>query len=366
MIATAGTAVTVAFVILAVSGGGRLAGVDVSPLAAAAAAGAAALGASLRPQPATQGRAGKLRPLAPLAVLLAVPAVSAVAAAGRSPVAMLVAVAGVVALDVAVNGERGLAPAGMVAIGLGLALAGFVAADPDPSAWTLTVSGPAEAAFVTAGGAVVVLAGALARDPRLLARVAVVPGALLAVTAVPHVDGLAAAAVLAGGGAAVAAALRQPAAGAALVGLAAAATPATEGAALLLLAGAVLAVPLRPPWAGAPLLPGAVALTFELAWAPVEGAGVVVAVGAAVVAMVMAAVPGGRLRLRAGHVPAVGLGAWLVLAPGSWTWAGPPELEAYEVGVTRAAAAGLLAVVATAAAVPLRRRLRSRRGAEAG
>ena len=57
------------------------------------------------------------------------------------------------------------------------------------------------------------------------------------------------------------------------------------------------------------------------------------------------------------------VGAWLLVAPGSWGWvtlAGPAGLRAYDLGAARALAAGLFFVAAHALLGPGRRRWYSR------
>ena len=46
--------------------------------------------------------------------------------------------------------------------------------------------------------------------------------------------------------------------------------------------------------------------------------------------------------------PALVAGAWLLVAPGSWTWTGPGRLGAYDVGAARALAVALLVVLSLA------------------
>ena len=70
--------------------------------------------------------------------------------------------------------------------------------------------------------------------------------------------------------------------------------------------------------------------------------------GAAVVGLAADAVRAGRPARPGWWVaPAVGVGAWLLVAPGSWGWvtvAGPTGLGSYDVGAARALAAGMLFV----------------------
>ena len=187
-------------------------------------------------------------------------------------------------------------------------------------------------------------------------------GAFLAAQVAPIVhggDGLAPAGIvlaLAAAAAALAARfgrplLDRPTAALTLLALAALAGPgSTRGAALLLAAGGTLASALGWPAAAVLGLPGGVALAIALSarggvTSFVEGvlAGVV-ALALAAAALRQGAVP--RPALWA--APALALGAWLLVAPGTWGWVGPAGLRAYDAGAARALAGAALCVVVLA------------------
>src|SRR5205807_9342612 len=137
-----------------------------------------------------------------------------------------------------------------------------------------------------------------------------------------------------------------------LLGVAALAGPGQPaGAGVLLLAGAVAAAAVARPAAAALGFPGAVALALVLT---AVGGGAALALGACagVVALGLAAdaarVPRPE-RPQWWEVPAAAVGAWLLVAPGSWGWvatAGHTGLGSYDLGAGRALAAGLVAVEA--------------------
>jgi hypothetical protein len=103
------------------------------------------------------------------------------------------------------------------------------------------------------------------------------------------------------------------------------------------------------PAAAALGLPGGVALAIALAArggtvAFVEG----VLAGVVAVALAAAAMREGPPRPSVWTVPAIALGGWLLVAPGTWGWAGPAGLRSYDVGAARALAGASLCVVVLA------------------
>ena len=214
--------------------------------------------------------------------------------------------------------------------------------------------------LILAGAALLIVAGShRARAP---AGALVPAGVFLAVQAAPIArggDGLSAAAIilaLAAAAAGLAARfgrplLSRPTAALALFGLAAVVGPgSTRGAGLLLAAAATLSCALGWPAAAVLGLPGGVALAIALAArggsvAFVEGA----LAGVVAVALAAAALREGPLpRPSVWTVPAIALGGWLLVAPGTWGWAGPGGLRSYDVGAARALAAASLCVVVLA------------------
>ena len=92
-------------------------------------------------------------------------------------------------------------------------------------------------------------------------------------------------------------------------------------------------------------LPGAIALVPVL----VDAGGVLAVCLGGTLALIAAVTAGDAGRLTWPAVPAVpglALGAWLLVAPGSWGWVGAADLGAYDRGAAAAAAAGLLALAA--------------------
>src|SRR5204863_8356911 len=97
-------------------------------------------------------------------------------------------------------------------------------------------------------------------------------------------------------------------------------------------------------------VPGGVALAIALA-ARGGTAAFVLGVFAGVVALALAAaaVREGELpRPTLWAAPVLVVGAWLLLAPGTWGWVGPVSLRAYDIGAARALAGGALCLVVLA------------------
>jgi hypothetical protein len=143
--------------------------------------------------------------------------------------------------------------------------------------------------------------------------------------------------------------LDRPAAGLFLLGLAALVVPgAARGPGLLLVSAGVVALAFGVPAAAALGVPGGIGLAVALA---ARGGGAAFAVGVlgGLVALALASVV-----LRAGTAPrpsiwtapVLAVGAWLLVAPGTWGWVGPAALHAYDVGAARAVAGGALCLLA--------------------
>jgi hypothetical protein len=313
------------------------AAVDAAALQRPALAGVALAGASFAlaaGRTATDG--------AGLAAGLAVAAVAALAAVRPTSREWLPAVAGVVAVAVGVVALRAAA-----------------------NSWQLPLADGAlvyrgEGLLLLFGAALVVVAGSQwARRPAAL----LVPlGLFVAAQAAPVArgsDGVAPATVLLALAAAAAALaaragrplLDRPTAALALFALAALIGPGvTRPAGLLLAAGATLASTSGSPAAAALGFPGGVALAVGLAarggpTAFLEGALAAVVV----LALAAGALRGGTpARPPAWMAPVLFLGAWLLVAPGSWAWAGPAGLGPYDLGAGRAVAAAALCLVVLA------------------
>ena len=288
-------------------------------------------------------------------------------AAGRTTTdgAGLVAAAAVAAAAVVIAGGVSLRVLGPAAAGVAMAGAGVVALRSAVNSSQLpldAISGShrGDGVLLLAGAALLIVAGS--QRARGAAGVLVPTGAFLAAQVAPIVhggDGLAAAGIvlaLAAATAALAARfgrplLDRPTAALTLLALAALAGPgSTRGAALLLGAAGTLASALGWPAAALLGLPGGVALAIALSarggvTSFVEGvlAGVV-ALALAAAALRQGAVP--RPALWA--APALGLGAWLLVAPGTWGWVGPAGLRAYDAGAARALAGSAPCVVVLA------------------
>jgi len=294
----------------------------------------------------------------------ALAAASVAVAAGRTATdgaGLLVAMAATTAL-VTVAGRPSVRVWGTAAVGLAAAAAGVVALRSAANSWQLPLADAAAShrsagVLIVLGAALVVIAGA--QRTRGPAAVLVPVGAFVAVQAAPIVhraDGFASLAVLLGFGAAAAGLaarvgrplLDRPAAALTLLALAALVAPgSTRGPALLLAAAGTLASALGVPAAAALGVPGGVALAIALA---ARGGGAAFAVGAlaglvalALAAAVVRATP--RPRLPIWVMPALVLGAWLLVAPGTWGWVGPVNLRPYDLGAARALAGAALSLL---------------------
>ena len=324
------------------------------PLAAAAGCGAALLVATI-------DAAAVARPvwvgfaLAAASIGLAAGHTATDGAGAVAALAVAVATASLAGRPVA----RVWAPA---AVGLVVAAAGVVALRSAANSWQLPLADVAashrgDGLAIVAGAALLVLAGShRARAP---SAVLVPAGAFLAAQASPMVqraDGLAPAAIVLAGVAAAAALggraprrmLHHPTAALTLLAVAALVGPgATRGPALLLAAAGTLACALEWPAAAALGVPGAFALAVALA-ARGGTTAFMVGVLAGVVALALAAAARWERPVPPPAMwtaPVLVLGAWLLVAPGTWGWVGPVSLRSYDVGAARAVAAAALCIV---------------------
>ncbi|MBW3548998.1 MAG: hypothetical protein KY452_12825, partial [Actinobacteria bacterium] len=308
--------------------------------------------------------------------------------------ALLVAGATMIAVTSRGDGEGlagGLALAGMAVVAGGLIR--LSATQPESAFLTAPGTGgvllPAElpgqatAALLAVGAVVAAVAGALrARTvaaPLLAVGLAVGIPAVAALgpegDAVAVLLGLAAVAVAGAWAARLSDGLRPLVVALALLALAAAAADTAVPAGLpsgglpaawLLAASAVVTAVALTPLAALSAVPGAAALTTTLVADPQPVRLTLVAL--VVVTATLAAVALARGRddawgragpagahdhddgpLLAG-LPAVAVGTWLVVAPGTWAWAGAPTLDGWSESLAVALAGGLGAVVASAAA----------------
>lgn len=369
----AATAVaTAAWVALLVMGArGRVAVFNVSPLVAAGAGGAALLAAA-----AFEG--GRRDHRTAIGTLLGLVALSAgLAGGGRSDEVVVagavlagLALAAALSADALPPAERRLAVP-MALAGLGATVVGFVVLRAQGERWSLppagTVPRTAIVAILVGAAALTIAATTSGRRP---AGVLLAGGLVLGLAAGPlrPDDGDLAALAIALAVAAVAAAVfgRAPTA-LALLALSTAAGPAAlVPASRLLAAGSVVAGAVDRPVAWLAAAPGGVALA-----AGVVDAGDGLATGLGAAAALVAAALGTRVGGRAagdppagggargwgpGLLPAAVVGAWLLLAPTTWTWTGA-ALRSYDRGMALAATAALVTVV-SAVVLPRARRAR--------
>lgn len=365
-------AVVAAWAGLAAAGGGEmvLAGtaVSVSAGAAAAAGGAALLAGttSLR-----QGWA-----LAALLVgLFLLPVALSVAASGGDSRSLVAVLAVLVSLGVAGGGRTRAARLRAVAIaGAGTTLLGAAVFAGSPAYALLTGSTTFATTTVIAGVLLVIAgAGGSVGVPALKPLLAV--GALAGIVGAAALPGIGV--PLLAGAAAVAIAGVRPSVAVALFGFALAALPGGQPAASLLAAGAVLAVSVERDWAVVAALPGSIAMVEVLMFPGELAPRVVVALTAILLAIQvardifparaprppgeegsrlaapvdLAAFPAiGPRRAERHRIPAIVLIAWLLVAPGSWTWAGDAGIDHYDVGAGRAVAVAGLVLVGLAGA----------------
>jgi hypothetical protein len=343
---------------------------SVSPAGAAAAAGAALLaGAVTRPVSWALGSM--------LAGLLLLPPALAVAASGGEARPLVAAAVLAVAFAVTTGGRN--RPARMRAAGLaggGTALVAAAVFSHPGAGFALSASSDEFAAALVAASVLLVLSGT--------GGTVGVPG-LKPLLPVGLVAGLVGAAALGGeivpllaGAAAAGVCAVRPAAAAGLYAVALAALPGGQPAAALVGAGAVLAVALERDWAVVAALPGAIA-SVDVLLLPgdalprvIVGTTAVLVVGQLAARLVpsrtesasdeprgsrlaapidLARLPGiGPRRAERHRLPALVLGVWLLVAPGTWAWAGETRLRDYDLGAGRALAAALVLMTALSVA----------------
>ena len=319
-----------------------------------------------------------------------------VAGSGSLVLAGAVLAAGAAVIAVTSRGD-GQGPAGVLALaGMAVVAGGLLrlaASQPESALLTAPGTGgvllPAElpgqaTAALLAAGAVVAAAAAALRArtvAALLLPIGLAVGipALAALgpegDAVAFVLGLTAVAAAGAWAARLADGLAPLVVALALLALAAAAADTAVPAGLpsgglpaawLLAASAVVTAVALTPLAALSAVPGAAALTATLVADPQAVRLTLVAL--VVVTASLTAVALARWRNdvweRAGAgsaadhdagpllagLPAAAVGAWLVVAPGTWAWAGAPALDGWSEGLAVALAGGLVAAVAAAAA----------------
>lgn len=360
-----GAAVVAAWTAVAAAGGGDVvvAGITltISGGGAAAAGGAALLAGT------TSLRQGWSLAATLVGALLLPIALAAAASAGDArPLLGLLPL--VVALGVAGGGRTRTARLRSVAIaGVGTTLLA-AAVLAGSATYSLGASTTTFATTIVIAGVLLVIAGAggSVGVPALKPLLAV--GALAGIVGASAVPGIGVPLLV--GAAAVGIAGVRPAVAVALFAFAVAALPGGQPAASLLAAGAVLAVAVERDWAVVAALPGAIAMVEVLMFpgeiAPRVVVGAVATVlgiqvardifptrdlgragdeGSRLAAPVdLAALPGvGPRRAERHRIPAIVLIAWLLVAPGSWTWAGDAGIHHYDTGAGRAVAvAGLV------------------------
>jgi hypothetical protein len=372
---TVAVAVVAAFWVVAALAEGDPSPVDTTAAGAAAAAGTAAVA----------GAAWGFGPLRPIwlagTVLVLLPVATAAAAEGSAPalavmlvvLAAAVVVAGLLGRCGVAQDEGGaaaaprgavLAQAVAVVLAAGLLAGALAAGHEDDGPWALVADGGAAAGLALAASAVLLLAAGVGPTR---GRAYAVPGLLAGFLVAPGLTDVTLA--VAGGAVALLAAAvlgRRPGVALGFLGLGAAALPAGgRTAAALLLAGAALALAYGDdhPLAGLLGLPGAAGLAAEAVAAGGEAAPIVLVAAAACTAalLALASFPAaqavqlaraqprqpGRWPLAA--LPAAGLGLWLLVAPGTWSWTGASGLGPFDRGAALAAAVGVGAIVLRAA-----------------
>ncbi|MBW3580830.1 MAG: hypothetical protein KY447_08780 [Actinobacteria bacterium] len=363
-----------------------LGGASAGPLSADGAVASAGAGASLLlasvSRPARRGpAAGGALALSLLTTGLALAAGSE-SATSTLPVFALAAGVGVVAVTTAREGDGGIAAAAVALLGMVAVASGLVQQSAGASTVSRGAFGPG--LFLMIGGALIATAGALRlrRSASMLLPV----GLTIAVSAGTTLASEGAALVLAFVAFAVAGGWaaspgdrggeRPLVVVLAFVALAVAAVPAgalpgwaplveesasSSGvpAAWLLAVAAVVTGVVLVPAAALSALPGAAAFAVVVAAEPSPARlGVAALVVGAVVAAAVAvqrreaSEAGGRgddddgLGLLAAGIPALAVGAWLLVAPTTWAWVGDTKLANWSDTVAVAAAGGLIGVIA--------------------
>jgi hypothetical protein len=336
------SAITAAWVGGVVAGGVEAGSLHISALAAAAGAGTAALAMAVK---------GRTQPGVAAAAVVALPAAVALALAGHTAIPL--AAASVALAGGAVLLEPGRRPAvvpiAAAVAGAGLLVAALVVTWGDLHPGELGVESVAHlntvAAWLLAGASAGFLLAAATTPERTGLLLLLVPGGLttawLVAARIDHFAWAALAATVVG-----AAVARRPAPVIGLAALAVASVGPARPAAALLAAAAILATGIPHPLALVAALPGVAAFVGFAVQAPVTTDVATAAVALGVVALTTARATWRPTPLDGFRLPSVALLAWLVVAPGSWAWAGDAPLRAYERGAAVAAATGLLVVVA--------------------
>ncbi|HUQ40491.1 MAG TPA: hypothetical protein VM030_10080 [Acidimicrobiales bacterium] len=337
------------WVALACLGDTAVGDVELTAAAAAAAAGCAALAAAPGP-----GRRRYDLPVSVVALVGLPPAVALAAAdADARPLAAVVAV---LAVAGAATGGRDLTVRlrAVAVAGAGAAVLAGVLAAPASDEWLLVPPDRGAAAGLVLAGLLLALGslGPVVSVPAL--RPLLGPALLVAMVGSVALKDDAVVVVMAA--TAVAVATARPPLGVAFVAVAVASLPAGPPTAALLAAAAVLMVAIDRPAGGFLALPGGVALALVVAQpGPLAGRVSLVLAALVVAGAVGRSVPsptawgaraGGPIEVP--RLPAVALAAWLLVAPGSWRWAGDPPLDAYDHGAARAAAVMLIVLLAAA------------------
>lgn len=370
-----------------------LGGADAGPLSGSGAIGPAAAGAAL--MLAAVHQPARRRPAAAGALALTLLSGGLALAAGgdRAVPAMVALAAGAVVIALVGRDDRGLGIIAVALAGLAAIAGGLSRLVSATDSFALPATGEVRLGtglLLLGGAAAVAVAGGL--RPRRTAGLLLPVGLALGVPAAAALGsaGDVMAIVLAAAAAATVAAwaslpqdsgggVRLLVAALALASLAAAAVDApgiagtttgladvgragVPGAWLLAAAALVTAVTLVPVAALA-AIPGMAALTVVLVADPEPAHLAVVALLAATAAIAVAArdrlspddgerdeqEAGDRLGPLAAGIPALAAGAWLLVAPGTWTWAGEAALEGWSRSVAVAVAAGLIGAVAAGA-----------------
>lgn len=373
-----GSAVTAGWVALAATGGADLTWPTEATITAGGAA--AGAGASLLAAAVARLRGLELRIFGFGLVVL--PATLAFAASGHDarPLLGAVVVAVGMALGAGARSRAGrLRAAGLAGIGTTL-LAAVVLAQPGGGA-SLAPSGPVYGGVLVAGGVLLVLAGAGGSIGVPALKPLLVVGLVAGLLGAAATDGYVVALLV--GAVAIGVATLRPAAAVGLFALALASLPGGLPAAALVGSGAVIAQALDRDWAVVAALPGGIAMV-EVLLVPGPVLPRALVGGAALLIDVIivreltrgADVPDEGTRLagpvdlarlpevgeRAGErhrLPALVLGLWLMIAPGSWSWAGDTRLDDYDIGAGRAIATGLLLMTGLAVADQLLARRRA-------
>ena len=380
-----GGAVVAAWIALAAAGGAVMEvaslSVTVTPAGAAAAGGTALVAGASVPY-----RGAALA--ASLSGLLLLPVTVALAASGEDARPLLVVLALVAGLGVTAGGRHRTARLRAVALaGIGITLVGAAVIAADQGGYVLTPTGTTFGAAMVAGAALLVIAGAGGTVGVPALKPLLVAGLLAGVVSASVVGDLWVPLLL--GAAAIGIAGVRPTAALGLFAIAVAALPGAQPAASLMGAGVVVAIALDREWAVVAVVPGLIATVETLlipgAVAPrvIVGAGaialtVLIAIdlfgqraeptqareGSRLASRVdLAALPGLAPRRAERHrIPAIVVAAWILVAPGTWSWVGEARLADYDSGAGRAVAVAILFLVGLACADRVKDLRRSKLG----